>query len=331
MEDYSQLYQSHNDYFLFGNGLSIGFCESFKYSSLYKVCSGEEDGFDAIFSDKEIELFNGFRTENFEWVLYALNLAEDVNAIVEVDGKPIREHYNNIKQALLKAVHKVHIKYEDTDFEEIELLNNLFKKFNKGIFTTNYDLIPYWTLNHNTDGLCDVFFGSNSTFDVTNTEVRDYNTPIYFLHGALHLYREDGVTIKLRRNQGTDLLTRIEQTMTESKTPLFVSEGRNEQKLKSIASNDYLNHCYNQLKNASGGITIFGSRLGSEDKHIIEAIKHSNIRNIAYSIYMNNDEVTREIEVTVAKIRREFAHKNVKFFKHGSFLDYFKKEIQVNQ
>jgi hypothetical protein len=324
LEDYSQLYQSHNDYFLFGNGLSIGFCDSFKYSSLYKVCSGEEDGFEAIFSDKEIELFNSFETMNFEWVLYALNLAEDVNSIVEIEGTPIREHYINIKQALLEAVHKVHIRYEDMQDEDIKLLNNIFKKYNKGIFTTNYDLLPYWALNHDVDGLCDVFFGTSSTFDITNTEVRDYNTPIYFLHGALHLYRKDGVTLKLRRSRTTDLLTRIEQTMTGSKTPLFVSEGRNEQKLKTITSNDYLNHCYTQLKNASGGITIFGSRLGSEDKHIVEAIKRSNIRDIAFSIYMDNDEITAELEARMANIRSKFTNKNVKFFRHRSFFENFR-------
>lgn len=117
MKDYRDLFEKHNDYFMYGNGLSISFSEQFNYASLYDVCGERDQGEqnENIFTEKEIDLFDRFETKNFEWILYALNLTEDVNDILDLGNSVTRDSYENIKNALIRAVHKVHVQYDELE------------------------------------------------------------------------------------------------------------------------------------------------------------------------------------------------------------------------
>lgn len=171
------------------------------------------------------------------------------------------------------------------------------------------------------------FFYSNkyNEFDIHNTRVLKNKIPIYYLHGALHLYRESGVTRKIRKGYEMDLLDKIEETMVENKIPLFVSEGKSEQKLKSITSNVYLNFCYSKLMNAKGGVTILGSNLGKEDRHIIDALNSSNINSVAVSMFSTDGEINKGMKAQMSKIERDL-NMNVEFFLHSSFYDFFENK-----
>ena len=320
LEDYKKIHENHNDYFLYGNGLSISIWEEFRYNSLYKVCCGEEGYGESLFSKEAIQLFGDFDTTNFEWVLYALHLSERVNSTLNNTNGQVREVYENIKSALINAVHKIHINFEDLPSDQLRLLNGIFKSFQKGIFTTNYDLISYWTLMYKSNGLSDLFF-YNNIFDIKETLPKNKKVPLYFLHGALHLFKENGETKKLVRSWD-NLLDRIQENIEANNPPLFVSQGTSEQKLKTITSSDYLAHCYKQLSQISGGLTIYGSSLRPEDEHIVSAIKKSNIKKIAYSIYVGSNTSLLDIKKEMAKTEKKFENIEVTFYKHSSFFQY---------
>ncbi|MGS8556542.1 DUF4917 family protein, partial [Salmonella enterica subsp. enterica serovar Soahanina] len=82
---------------------------------------------------------------------------------------------------------------------------------------------------------------------------------ILYLHGGLHLVRNlDGTARKLPTTDSTLLSSfAINNTIkTLDDVPLFVSEGKVEEKLKTIRSSDYLSFCYEQLLGHEGALCI---------------------------------------------------------------------------
>lgn len=161
------------------------------------------------------------------------------------------------------------------------------------IYTTNYDLLLYWAILSNPQTFKDYFWDNNLSFDPDNTELRLGTIAVHYLHGALHLFRDnDGGVRKITTND--DLLTDIYNNIRNDRLPLSVSEGDHEQKLLKIRSNEYLRFCYNKLGNSTGNILIFGHTLSSQfDEHLLVALKHAYERSqralsVSISIYGNN-------------------------------------------
>ncbi|KAF1024173.1 MAG: hypothetical protein GAK37_03193 [Pseudomonas sp.] len=66
--------------------------------------------------------------------------------------------------------------------------------------------------------------------------------------------------------------------------PLLVNEGKVEEKLKSIRSSDYLSFCYGQLLDHEGALCIFGHDLGTQDQHLVDAIRQSRVTTLAIGV-----------------------------------------------
>gem|GEM_PF-3662604 len=111
------------------------------------------------------------------------------------------------------------------------------------------------------------------------------------------------------------LIDAVTESMSKNNIPLYVSEGKWEDKLEQIQSNRYLRYCYEALKSRKGHLTIFGHELSeSADRHIVEAIKDSKIDVIAYGIFdLDKKEAISE------RIRGYFESKDVIFFNSRSF------------
>ncbi|MBT2736212.1 DUF4917 family protein [Bacillus sp. ISL-7] len=310
--DYQDISQSFNNYLLFGNGLSISINQNFSYQTLLAECQSlEDENHERVLSDDDLNFFEQFETIDFERVLYALNTSKIVNNIVGLETGEIEKRYENIKNALVKVVRKVHPSWDEFEDSKFLFLNEYLQKF-QGIFTTNYDLILYWSLMRNIEPFIDFFF--QGEFDTTNVDNWSRRIPFYFLHGSLHLFREKGVTKKLRAN-GLSILDRFDQTMVRGRTPLFVSEGTYTQKLQSITTNDYLNFCFYQLKGIEKNITIFGHSLSENDKHIADAINNNpNVTEVAFGIYVGNAPNEKHINYECARINKLFGEKKVYFF-----------------
>ncbi|HWO77827.1 MAG TPA: DUF4917 family protein [Bacillus sp. (in: firmicutes)] len=137
---YQELYENgkiDTEHLLIGNGFSIGIWKDFNYTSLYER---QEDSLEI----RDKMLFEELKTTNFELVLENIKKAININQIFNYEINELSKSYERIKNALIQAVIKVHpANYETRLHTDIEL-NNTFSIFKKSIFTTNYDLIPYW-------------------------------------------------------------------------------------------------------------------------------------------------------------------------------------------
>jgi hypothetical protein len=272
---------------LIGNGFSQAVWRKFGYSSIYEsACSSEYTSHPLTAEDKR--LFDVMKTRNFEAVLSRLSGASEVNKVFGQDFDYLEERYEHIKTALGEAVKAVHVPW---DRMPLDLLLEIKKSLGeyKYIYSTNYDLLPYWSImaGGNPNGFKDLFWGrlddGTSCFDILDNSVYDNCTRIFYLHGALHIYRdpETGKTCKLKNRVVSNLLN-------IDKIPLFITEGSSSDKLKAIRSSDYLLFSYNQLLKHTDSLVIFGHSLSQSDSHLIDAIRKSGCSCIAISLRSSN-------------------------------------------
>jgi Domain of unknown function (DUF4917) len=121
-------------------------------------------------------------------------------------------------------------------------------------------------------------WGNNCEFDPARADVFKGEIPVYFLHGALHLVVGGrGTTWKIKRNAMQTLLDQFGQPIPgdPQARPLLVTEGSARDKLRAIEGNDYLSHALNRLREHDLPVVVFGSRLGPEDQHLVDALNEN--------------------------------------------------------
>jgi hypothetical protein len=173
------------------------------------------------------------------------------------------------------------------------------------IFTTSYDLLLYWAVAYGGQfrPFKDHFrYGGRCEFDPARADVLHGETPIYFLHGALHLVVSgSGVTWKLRRTAIRTLLDQFGEPIPgdEQARPLLVTEGSAHDKLRAIEANPYLSHALGQLESNSLPLVVFGSSLSEQDKHITDALSASPGRPVAVSMLPKprNELLAEQLEI----------------------------------
>jgi Domain of unknown function (DUF4917) len=92
---------------LLGNGASRAMWEPFAYTSLFDKAGSNE--VTHPLRDADSSLFAAMNTLNFESVLSGLSVSRLVCDVLGIDSSSIEERYDHIKQALVEAVHAVHI------------------------------------------------------------------------------------------------------------------------------------------------------------------------------------------------------------------------------
>lgn len=293
-----------------GNGFSVNIHNGFNYANLYD---------EARFSESTKNLFEEFNTWNFELVLETLRDAQRVGSVLGIEQDSINDHYLDVQNALFRAVENRHIDWGDFSDRAEKVIAESLIKYQK-VFTTNYDLCLYWAIvdQQQTHSTKDFFWGIDGTFDPGDVLVPGavHYSQIFYLHGGLHLWESmDGRVGKWRsKKEGSlsNVTSKYESGNYPDRHPLFVSEGKSEEKLAKILQSDYLRFCYNNLKNNSGNCVILGMSLGESDSHIVEAIRSSASQNLAVGIYNDGD-----IDSTNRKIRDmegKFPNKNLVFF-----------------
>jgi hypothetical protein len=127
---------------LLGNGFSIACDPIFRYQSLYDVAVA------AGLSPKAQAAFARLGTNNFEGVL---RLLEDAHwlcgeyGIEHPNTKRILDDVDVVKNTLVQAVTASHLEHSGCVPEpKKEAARDFLKPFHN-IFTTNYDLLLYWT------------------------------------------------------------------------------------------------------------------------------------------------------------------------------------------
>ncbi|MFZ3282400.1 DUF4917 family protein [Pseudomonas sp.] len=267
---------------LVGNGASRAVWDDFGYDSLFENARTVEE---KPLSPSELAVFDAMQTRSFEQVLGALKTTSRVNKALAVSSAAPRNRYYAIKEALINTVHAVHIPWRLIEPATLTVLNEELARY-RTVFTTNYDLLNYWALQHNSEAIDDLFNGPNASFDLSESTTD--KPRLLYLHGGLHLVRnQDGTARKLTSTEGTLLGSfAINNTLkTLDDVPLFVTEGPSADKLKTIRSSDYLSFCYQQLLGHGGSLCIFGHALGEQDAHIVRALRLAKPATVAISIY----------------------------------------------
>ncbi|MBV4454322.1 MULTISPECIES: DUF4917 family protein [Pseudomonas] len=275
---------------LIGNGASRTIWEDFAYDSLFENARTVEE---KPLSQSELSVFDALQTRSFEQALGALKTTSRVNKALAVSSAAPRNRYYAIKEALINTIHAVHIPWRLVQSSTLATINRELANY-PTVFTSNYDLLNYWAILH-APGIDDLFRSADASFDLRDT--RTNATRILYLHGGLHLVRNlDGTARKLPTTDSTLLSSfAINNTIkTLDDVPLFVSEGKVEEKLKTIRSSDYLSFCYEQLLSHEGALCIFGHDLGAQDKHLVDAIRQAKLTTLAISVSGRSDGFIRQ-------------------------------------
>ncbi|MDR9754796.1 DUF4917 family protein [Pseudomonas sp. SZMC_28357] len=282
LEDWTVLRQSTSfSGLLLGNGASRAVWDDFGYDSLFENARTVEE---KPLSPSELSVFDALQTRSFEQVLSALKATSRVNKALAVSSAAPRNRYYAIKEALINTVHAVHIPWRLVQASTLATINRELASY-ATVFTTNYDLLNYWAIQHDAGAVTDLFHGADGSFDLS--DCTSEKPRLLYLHGGLHLVRnQDGTARKLPSTEGTLLGSfAINNTIkTLDDVPLFVNEGPAQDKLKTIRSSDYLSFCYDQLLGHGDGLCLFGQALGTQDSHIVHALRLARPKVLAISI-----------------------------------------------
>ncbi len=268
----------HNDLrwkaLLLGNGASIAVWPLFNYPSLYEHARSNQ--IENPLTDRDVALFECFGTQNFELVLGSLKTAAHVaNALGEPDVQ-VRERYEHIQRALFQAVGGLHVPWDRVAGERLRAIRTALRAY-PAVYSTNYDLLAYWSVMHGGAAPGDFkdFFWSGPDqheFDGANTQVSGNATLMYYLHGGIHLLTSTSGGTRKRVPVDASLLDDFEIAFDNAELPLLVSEGTATDKLAAIRRSDYLSFAYASFAAHEGGLVIFGQSLQETDRHLIDVL-----------------------------------------------------------
>lgn len=274
---------------LLGNGASQQMAAAFNYGNLSDVIQ------DPVIA----ALFNAHGTRNFEEVLAALRSCASTLRALGRSNRPAADAYSRVRQTFLEAMLLVHPRFGGIPLVAMQRYAQALIG-HRAVFTTNYDLILPWTLMQGVTGRVRDFFwtaigkGPHSdlrcAFTAADVSVTGDLVPIYYLHGAVHLYEPYQNIVAKRTADAGDLLG---QALKAGLLPLLVSEGESKLKLARIAANTYLWFCYQALQTADGDVVVFGHSLSEQDQHVVDALA-MRPRTLAISINTRTKAGRRE-------------------------------------
>jgi len=262
-------------YLLLGNGFSIACDEVFRYSSLY------DSAVTAGLSERAQLLFEHIGTNNFEGVMRLLEQADWVArtyGLLREGASQMLQDLDVIKKTLVAAVAKSHLENPGDIEDSRKQAAAIFFSPYLIVFTTNYDLLPYWVVMAMGDPppLEDCFRADRdepgAPYLVFSQRLKEKRGLLY-LHGALHLFVEEG---ELRKHSwtrtGTCLTDLIKEGLDQGQYPLFVAEGTPDKKVQQIQASGYLWYCMEKLRAIQSPLVIFGHSLGPSDSHILDSM-----------------------------------------------------------
>jgi hypothetical protein len=271
LQDWNELAGESWSGLLIGNGASIAVWPGFQYRSLFE--RAVEAG---VLDNEDGTLFDRLDTRNFEEVLSQLATARRVEEALGESSDHASERYDHIRDALISAVQAVHIRYGAVPESTLVHVKDYLKSY-AHVYSTNYDLLLYWSMMREQDAFDDYFRKRDGALRFVPPASTSSCKPthVVYLHGAIHLYRiETGETLKDFYSGGEDLLTRFETARDwRTTTPLFVSEGDAPDKLRSIRRSDYLSFGLHQFAEHSGQLVVFSSAIMEGDQHLVNLMR----------------------------------------------------------
>ena len=298
----------HQGSLLLGNGSSIAVNNCFNYASLF------EEAVRLGHSTENVQaVFDKFDVNDFELVLRRLWQAKLVNEALELPRGEVEDAYEAVRQALISTVRDTHVSYDDAR-DHLELIYKFMQEFDF-VISLNYDLVVYWAAQYGNRTLGRWFKDcfQPSTFRSNWEDLRENfgatGATLYFYpHGNLVLRREGfSSERKIQTGDCDNLLEAIlDKWQTDSLAPAFVCEGTEENKRDAISSCNYFERVFFEvLPSLEDTLVVYGWGFGDQDKHIIEQISKSSVKNIAVSIHGDDQVLCGNIERKLAALNLE--------------------------
>lgn len=261
---------------LLGNGFSRAFDEAFAYSQLRDVAPMTE------LSVGKDELFGHAASDDFETVIHNLEHSANLVKLYDPSNTTLCTKLSadavHVKRGLVDALTKNHPHSAPTiPVAKYKSAREFLSHFGR-IFTLNYDLLLYWTVLQQlslsspaavrNDGFSRPGPGLPLTWSLPETSD---DQKIFYLHGAMHLYLDDGELRKLGYSGGP-IVDQLKANLAAGKYPLVVTEGSSINKQARIARSAYLTYCHTQLSRSPGSLFIHGMAMSENDQHILDSI-----------------------------------------------------------
>ncbi len=293
--NWSQIARDFTDGLLLGNGASIAVDERFNYPSLR-----DQAGRLRALTPNVEKVFSFLGTDDFELVLRVLWHAQNVNLALGVSESLTQDAYNDVRSALMRTVRSVHAPYGDV-VEKLQRGIGFLSHF-RTVASLNYDLLVYWTFmlgNADTPNrFKDCFVGGEFQQDWQRFRepygTAGASTLVFYPHGNLVIGADIvGVEQKIHADDFSTLLdTVISEWEAGRLSPVFVSEGTSEQKMRSIHRSPYLLTVYEEVLPSLGeDIAVYGWSVSDQDDHIIRAICKRRPRRLAFSVRRNSPQL----------------------------------------
>ena len=207
----------------------------------------------------------------------------------------------------------------------------LVKPFRQ-VFTLNHDLILYWLIQPLSsreeyefmDGFRKRNIDGNLSFDPEKYKESEEEKRIHYLHGGLHLFKDEDSMRKLVRGPVGDLMSAIKGYST---LPILVLDGDSRRKMEAIYSNVYLRHCFDSLRNIKGTLVSYGCSFGQTDSHIMDAIlDNKKVERIYISYHESSDPLDNMERMRERKIM--LAEEKIERLKEHTHNSENKKDIE---
>lgn len=280
---------------LLGNGFSIAAHSKFNYTSLYEEACNADQGLDAFIQ----RIFTHYNTTNFEQVLRYLHEAAWLAKRYKLTGPPagrtLIEDYEVVRSALTDVIADIHPPSRAwMDDDRVQAACAFIAEYDS-VFTTNYDLLLYWA-NMAAKPFQDGFWYGEFQ------EPDDDHGRIHFLHGALHLYTEEGEVHKRKSEMNAVIVDQVKKGLAKGQYPIIVTEGSSVEKKKRIEASSYLNWCHRRFTKIDGTLVVFGSSLDPQDDHLWgEIVENPQVTNLAVGVYGNGTSISGQETILRAK------------------------------
>ncbi len=243
------------------------------------------------------KVFKALKTEDFEKVIKALR---DASLILSAyDGvkntliQQLELDADGLREVLVQAIASSHPEWPgEITNEEYKSCKKFLVNFDN-VYTLNYDLLLYWAVMHDEDGVKikkdDGFRKPEDEFDseyVVWEAETSRRQNIWYLHGALHVF-DAGVEIQKYTwiNTGKRLIDQIRDALGNDFFPLFVAEGTSNEKLERIMHSAYLTKAKRSFSSIQGALFIHGHSLARNDAHFLKAIENGKIKHLYVGLY----------------------------------------------
>lgn len=326
------------NHLLAGNGFSSSLHRDiFSYSALKRNLRTAEFSI----GPKIHNVFSHIGSDDFEEAIKRLLNAEPISAEYGLASGAMSSDSEILKDELISAISRTHPAHPWDGITESNYskCGDFLRRF-KSIYTLNYDLLLYWTINRAklTQRFRDGFKRVPSTVGRLVWTGEKQN--LFHLHGGLHLYKilwnteniaefesiSDYEYIKIENTRQTEnLVDQVQDKLNKKIYPVTIAEGDSASKKKKVMGEKMLRHAYFSFQHMSGTLYTFGVGLDKhQDNHLIEAIEFSNLNKVCIGVYQPDHRTLSAIDLKFTQLNYERSQRSrppivVQFYNTSTF------------